>query len=128
MRPQGVAGRALMIVGQPVLRDLCIDPFGAVEACNAYAVVAVFDEVHVAQLVEDNGRQFLPEPERAIHTLPTLAGAQRHKPLIEPVVLSRASDGARQLHRIPAAPDAAVGAPRPPLLFEREQCPDSTLL
>jgi hypothetical protein len=55
-----------------------------VEAGDADAMVAVFYEIEAAELVENNGGQFLAESECAIYALPAIAreGAQWHEPLV----------------------------------------------
>jgi hypothetical protein len=73
-----------------------VDPFGAVEACDADPVMAVFDEEEPAELVECHRWRLMPEPESAVYAFPPLTGegTQWHEALVEIVVLSCAAGDA----------------------------------
>jgi hypothetical protein len=98
------------VSGCSEVRYFGVDPFGAVEAGDAYPVMAVLHEVELTQLVEGHRRQLIPEPEGTVYAFPALAGegTQWHEALVEVVVLSRATDDARYIYRDPATIDAAI--------------------
>src|SRR5215207_5119798 len=99
------------------LRHLGIDPFHAVVAGHRKAVVAVCDEVRVADLVQAHGWQLLAPVEGSIYSLPPLPHT-RLRGQEDPGELRVSTDAAHYLLHLHHPPSDANPAHRTKFLPE----------
>src|SRR5918995_5911584 len=108
----------------PKLRDVGVDPLGAVEAGDGDAVVAVLYEVGVAQSVQRYRRKGHSPMERQVHALPSLprARAKGHEGAVEVCATSHAPDHLLQIDDPPSPAQPIEGFQGSSRFVERRQC------